>query len=63
MRSIKEHPREVWILYVTPYDIFDAEPSLETVKTGEYKYGNHPYCLYRTRREGLRKPDKRPSAV
>ncbi len=48
MRSIKEHPREVWILYVTPYDIFDAEEGLETVKTGEYEFGNHPYRLYRT---------------
>jgi hypothetical protein len=47
MRSLREHPREIWIVYVTPYEIFDAETALEKVKTGTF--ADHPYSVYRAR--------------
>jgi SAM-dependent methyltransferase len=43
--SLNQHPREVWILYVTPHrEVFDSEKSLYKVKEGECL--THPYCLY-----------------
>ena len=46
MRSIAKHPREVWILYVTPHEVFENESTLEKVRSGECL--GHPYNLYRT---------------
>lgn len=54
MHSVKQCPRQVWILYVAPRIMFYAEDALEQVKAGEHAYGNHPYCLYRTRGSYLR---------
>jgi SAM-dependent methyltransferase len=45
MRSLSRSPREVWILYVTPYEVFAGEKQLETVKAGEF--AGHPWVLYR----------------
>jgi hypothetical protein len=46
MRSLQEVPREAWILYMTPYPVFDAYSSLEKIMAGECC--GHAYCLYRT---------------
>lgn len=46
-RSLREHPREIWIVYVTPYEILDAETELEKVRSGTF--ADHPYSVYRTR--------------
>ena len=44
LRSLEKRERKVWILYVTPHDVFDSEQMLQKVKTGECS--GHPYCLY-----------------
>ena len=44
MRSLREQPRELWIIYVTPHDVFDSEKSLRKVKAGICS--GHPYCIY-----------------
>jgi len=44
MRALGERPRELWIVYVTPHDIFDGERSLRKVSSG--MYSGHPYCVY-----------------
>jgi SAM-dependent methyltransferase len=44
MRSLEQRERPVWILYVTPQDVFDSEPKLHKVKSGECS--GHPYYLY-----------------
>ena len=44
MRSLHAHPRELWIVYVTPHDIFDSERSLRKVKSG--MCSGHEYCVY-----------------
>ena len=46
MRSIAQHPREVWILYVTPHEVFESGPSLDKMRSGECC--GHPYSLYKT---------------
>lgn len=46
LRSIDQHPREVWILYVTPYEVFEDAKQLELMKSGEC--ATHPYRLYRS---------------
>jgi SAM-dependent methyltransferase len=46
MRSLTEHPRQLWIVYVTPHDIFDSERALRKEKTGTYS--GHPYSVYTT---------------
>lgn len=44
MQSLAQRSRPVWILYVTPQDVFDSEHTLQKFKTGEC--AGHPYCLY-----------------
>jgi SAM-dependent methyltransferase len=52
MRSLAECPREMWILYVTPSEVFDQEKDLALVRSGES--GGHPYRLYCRRKEAGR---------
>jgi hypothetical protein len=44
IRSTNERPRELWIVYITPHDVFDGETALRRVKTGECS--GLPYCIY-----------------
>ncbi len=46
MRSLRERPREVRILYVTPdhHEVFDSEKTLK--KVGEGERLGHRFCLY-----------------
>jgi SAM-dependent methyltransferase len=37
-------PRQVWILYVTPHDVFDSESALQKVRMGQVS--GLPYCVY-----------------
>jgi SAM-dependent methyltransferase len=46
LQSIREHPREVWVLYVAPLEVFDRAEELKLVKSGECC--GHPYRLYRS---------------
>jgi SAM-dependent methyltransferase len=44
MRSIGKRERAVWVLYVTPHEIFDSERALRKAKAGEAS--GHPFNLY-----------------
>ena len=44
LHSLKKRERKMWILYVTPHDVFDSEQMLQKVKAGECS--GHPYCVY-----------------
>ena len=50
LRSLEKRERKIWILYVTPQDVFDSEQMLQKVKTGECS--GHPYCLYTNAKTG-----------
>jgi hypothetical protein len=47
-RSLKEHPRAIWIIYVTPRDVFDSEPWLTKVQAGEHS--GYLYSIYTNKR-------------
>ena len=42
--SMSEHPRKLWIVYVTPHEVFDSEQILRKVRVGEFS--GHPYSVY-----------------
>ena len=44
MRSLSVAPRELWIVYATPHDVFDGESALKKLRTGECS--GLPYCIY-----------------
>jgi hypothetical protein len=45
--SLQENPRDIWIIYVTPRDVFDSEPDFAKVKAGEHL--GYLYSVYRRR--------------
>lgn len=47
-QSLSRHPRDVWIIYVTPRDVFDSEPCFTKVKTGEHE--GYLYFIYTNKR-------------
>lgn len=49
-RSVIENPRDVWIIYVTPRDVFDSEPSFTKVRTGEHS--GYLYSIYTSKQSG-----------
>jgi SAM-dependent methyltransferase len=47
IRSLNEHPREAWIVYVTPRDVFDSEPDFAKVRMSEHL--GHSYWVSNNR--------------
>jgi SAM-dependent methyltransferase len=46
-RSLHENPRQVWIVYVTPYNVFDSEQFFTKLRVGEHL--GCPYSVYTNR--------------